>query len=501
MTQQSRFLPIRDSFEEWFANGRARRRAVVALPLLLAVVMGLTASVFIARGDTRSLVILLVLVPVALLLLKYPLIVVIAWLAVFPLFLKEPSGAGYLMYWALHRLLPPAALIVAVLTDWFRFHKREPVRFGAPELMMLFFITLTVVNIVLLGGGSPIQTLVRFYDRSFVPFIMYWIVRLSAPTEDDYKRLVPFAWIMLVFQCVIGLLSWFAPEVVPPQWAGLSGERTVGTLGNVAVYTVTLIFLSMIVFHYGMQSRSRWVRWLMFATLSLAFFCVFFSFSRGSWLGGSLVLLGLLFLYPKVVFRIAVVVVALVLLLGNSVLADEIQFAIERLNEQDTAQGRVIGSMASIRMIEEKPVFGWGYGNYDVYDEQFKERVGGIAVQEGGTSHNTPLTIMVELGATGYILYILPAIIWLLRSIAVRRRMPQQGLLSRPLLVMLWLALLHHFTVTNFMDMFRFHVFGITIWWMALGLIGSIVAPHLAAQPTWNPVSDRPSTRLIELGR
>ena len=48
------------------------------------------------------------------------------------------------------------------------------------------------------------------------------------------------AWILIgvvgactiAVQATIGILSWVAPSVLPAQWLGRAGERTVGTLGG-----------------------------------------------------------------------------------------------------------------------------------------------------------------------------------------------------------------------------------------------------------------------------
>lgn len=489
MTLGSRFLPRRklaltgQPLDLADSSAFEKRIVPVALPLLLAIGLGVAAAAIIAQGSFAMLVPLALLIPAAILLIRDPLLGVMVWIVLFPFYLRENSAVGSLMFWVLHRGMIPVALILVILADWFKLRKHDPIHLGFPDYVMLIFLVWSVVNIMLLNGSS--RTLIRFYDRTGVPFLMYWLIRLIAPTPADLRRFLPAAVFMALFQCIVGLLAWFAPQTLPPDWQGLSGERTVGTLGNVAVYTSTLVFLAVLILQYAMTTRSRLIRWTLLLIFGLSYFCVFFSFSRGSWLGGIIVLLGLLFIYPRMMTRMTILLVAAIVVLGNTVLANEIAFAVERLNDTQTAEGRIVGDAASLKMIVEKPVFGWGYGNYDNYDEQFKDRVGDVALQKGGTSHNTPLTIMAELGVPGYLLYILPALYWLWRTWKVRERFPSTGLFGRQLLIMLWLVLLFHFVVTNFMDMIRFHPFGITIWWMALAWIANLVYPYLT--PGYQP--------------
>lgn len=460
----------------------------VWLPLLVGLGLGIGAAVLIANDLLFLLVPLAMIVPVAVLFVRYPFAAVMIWIAVFPYFVATPSTSTRLMFWLLHRLMIPGALMIVILSDWLRISKRPAVRFGRAELAMLIFVLVGILNIILLTP-SPEQAFVRFYDRLLVPFSMYALTRLAAPSERDLKR---FAWIGLITiiaESIIGLLGWFMPQVLPPQWLNRAGERTVGTFGNPAVFTSTLIFLALVMLHYALQQRSRGIRAIAFITFSLVYFSVFFSFSRGSWLGGALVIMGLAFVYPRVILRWTAVTMLVVLALGTTLLASEVTWALTRLNDEDTAQGRVLGAATALRMIEAKPWLGWGFANYDRYDEQFKTRVQNLPPRDEQTSHNTFLLFMAEMGTISLPLYAIPTIWWLLQSRKVWRRMPQQGMFSWHLLAMLWLLLLDHFVVSNFMDMIQANLFGTTIWWLVLGLIANLVYPHLRssdlAPPRW----------------
>jgi hypothetical protein len=73
--------------------------------------------------------------------------------------------------------------------------------------------------------------------------------------------------------------------------------------------------------------------------------------------------------------------------------------------------------------------------------------------------------------------YAFPAIWWLVLTIRVLPRMPKTGLYSRSLLIVLWLIVINQIVVSLFIDM-RFFPFGLTLWWMTLGLIGTVVSPR-----------------------
>ena len=451
----------------------------VCISVVLGMIFSIAAGALIGTERFIFLVPLGLLIPVTILFLKYPFVAVMIWVLVFPYFIATPTASGRFMFWMLHRAMIPSAVVVILVSSWLRIRKRRPAHFGRAELIMLIFLGVVLVNVLLLTP-SPARSFIRYYDRLLVPFSMYLLVRLVAPTERDMARFLSIAFVTVIAQATIGLLGWFAPQVLPEQWLNRLGERTVGTFGNPAVYTTTLIFLSLLLFQYAMQGKVRWLRPVLLFAFVLTYICVFFSFSRGSWLGGSLVWIGLLFVYPKVMIRLTVVAAIIGLILAASMFTSYLGYANKRLNDADTAEGRILQNVAAINMIKAKPWFGWGFGTYDLYDEQHRTRVGDIAIRyREQTSHNTYLLITTEMGVIGLLLYLLPAGWWLMITKRVWRRLPRHGFQSWHLLAMLWLLILDHFVVSNFMDMIQANLFGTTIWWMTLGLIASLVSPHL----------------------
>ncbi len=447
-------------------------------PVVGAILLGLVISGAFAVAAAEFGLLLVVpavlLVPVGLLLLRYPFAAVMLWLLIFPFVARGATGAGVPIYMALHLIMVPGTLWLTVLKQWAEGRKPNAVRFGLAEFVMLVSLLWTIGNI-LVFGQETIKVLLHFYDRLFVPYCMYWLVRLVAPTAEDLKRFLPVALFALASQLVIGVLMWFVPEVVPPQWISEAGERVTGTFRNPAVYTSTILFLALLILQYGMSSKRASARMFAMLLLGLTFFGVFISFSRGSWVGGVLVLLGLILVYPGTMIRFTAAGLALGLVLGTTVLQHEIMFSYQRLLTEETAQGRLLTGAKSVGMIDRKPLFGWGYGNYDLYDENFRVQIGAIVNENEKTSHNTFLTVAAEQGIPGLVLYLFPTGWWLLNSLAVWRRLPRRGFWSVSLLALLWLLILDHIAVSNFMDMIRFNYFGTTIYWMALALIATIV--------------------------
>ena len=472
------------------------------LPLLLGLASGLLLAILIVNEAWFLAAFVVLVVPVAVLLNRYPLVAVMIWLMLLPLF-PHVSAYNYI-YWVLHRSLIPLALGIVILSRMLNLKKYPPVRLGWIDLAMLSYLVVGAVSILLTRKGH-IPFFYQFYDRVFVAFAAFWLMRFLSPQEEDLRRLLPVVWILCLAECAIGLLAWFVPEAVPSIWIfRQQGSRTTGTFGNPAVYSSTLMFLSLFLLHYAMNPNGSYHRgkvraasnsshhstWhgkrkltvLLLATFGLSIMCIFLSFSRGSWLAGALVLFALLFLYPRPILTLILILVPILVILSAGPLADEVAWAYERLNTEATAESRIVLAHAGRQMFLERPILGWGYGNYDLYDWKFIERIGNVAPSkwtiQKGTSHNTYLTILAEMGAVGLVLYIIPALWLLALTIKALPRLPKRGFWSRRLLFILWLSVGFHVVVSQFMDM-RFFLFSVTLLWLTLGIIYSVVEPYL----------------------
>jgi O-antigen ligase len=83
-----------------------------------------------------------------------------------------------------------------------------------------------------------------------------------------------------------------------------------------------------------------------------------------------------------------------------------------RLSDQTNVDERVIMDRWSLELAGRRPVLGWGYGSFDQVKDSANLSTGNSSILYSQaikyTSHNTYLTILVELGAIGLILLLLP---------------------------------------------------------------------------------------------
>lgn len=459
---------------------------VWALGLIL---LGMSLSVAIAHlvvnGQWHFALGLIVAIPTGILLHQYPFLSLIVWLFLTPFLVSTDSGSIRKVYWIIHRALPLATLGVIILSSLFRAHRFKLPKLGWAEAAMAGYVIVSVLSILYLNDDVK-ATLIHYYDRILIPMCLYLLVRLLHPGEKAMRWLVPVLTFIVISQSIIGLLSWIAPQLLPSPWLGRAGTRTEGSFSAYSVFTSTMAFCGLFILHAAINEKLKIRRIWYVSLFSLTILMIFFSFSRGSWLAGVLIILGLICLYPKFMLRYSIIVIPVIMLiLSGGYMSDHLNWARQRFyseQSKEAAGSRLPIYYASYRMFEAKPLFGWGFGNFDRYDRQFQTGIGEFTAQKDHASHNVYLTLIAEQGIIGFSLFILPAFWWLVQTLKGWSNIPRHDFINRNLIFVFWLVILFHFVVNNFSNMRV--VFGLGMWWITLGLIASTVNSYRTSTGT-----------------
>ncbi len=459
------------------AGGRGWRALRTGALVTSAAVGGAAVAYLLVGGQLVMALALLLAFPAFLVLQRYPIAVISVWLLAAPFLTSNEQGtSGRTVFWLVHRALPVVAVLAVVITRMVGIRRRPLPRLGWPELAMAAYVISTVLSVAFTSPEVE-ATLYLLYDRVFVPMCLYLLIRLLEPGERQLRLLLPVLGFVLVSQSLIGALSWISPELLPAGWLGREGTRTVGSLQHPNVFGTTMLLCGAMLLHGALSSppgkRAR--RTVLVAGFILALAMVFFTYSRASWLAGGVVVLGLAFVYRRFTAKFALVIgLACILLLGSGLISGQAEIAAQRFNAEESALSRLPIALGSTRMFLEKPVGGWGYGNFDRYNYQFQGAVDGLVVPDKEhPSHNLYLTILAEQGIIGLFLFLFPVLWWLGVTRSSLRKLPPSGLISRNLIRVLWLGMAAFFIVTNFSNLRV--VIGTGLWWMTLGLIASVL--------------------------
>ncbi|MEO8509631.1 MAG: O-antigen ligase family protein [Chloroflexota bacterium] len=440
--------------------------------VVVGILAGLAIAYLIATGNGQMAIGAALAVPIAALVVGDPFIGVILWVLTVPYFSGLSAETGPVI-WAVHRFGIPAVIVLTAVHSRLGW-RRWGLRVGWVDLFLAAFIAIGLVNIVFLAPNTQ-RMIASFYDKMIVPIALFWLIRAMAPRRRELRMLVGAGLITLVTQSTIGLLSWVAPSVLPSAWLGRAGERTTGTLGGPAPFTITLVLFGIIAVHAAAQSPSVRHRAVMIGATLLAAVAIFLSLSRGSWLGAGIAFTGVALIHRRLVGLMAVIAVLTIVALSAGPLAEQVAFAQERIGDDDTVESRIVTNDASLRMIEAQPIIGFGFGNFERYDESFKRRVGDIPLKLGGSSHNTYLAMLAEQGIPATTLYLAVPVVLLATTFLRWRDLPPSGLGSRVFVAALWLAIIDMFVVQNFLEMIHSSYWATSLWWLTLGLIASVL--------------------------
>jgi O-antigen ligase len=429
----------------------------------------------ILRGQWMYALILALIIPIAIVFAKRPFIGVVLWLLLMPLVSALPNPD--MMYWGIHRILILVILFFLVISRSLKTKKYAPLRFGIPELAIIILVGLVPISLIISQVSLDV-TLRNYLDRILIPLCAYLILRISSLDERDFKLLQWAAFFIATIQLFIGLLWMIAPQVVPYAWRPVYYSRAAGTLVNPNIFAVTLFFCICLLFQATMNNRSTLVRYIFIIICGFSFVGMFLTMERAVWLAGSIVILGLLVLFPKPILRYGMIVSMAIIIFGGGMLSTYITTAAQRIGDKQQVNERIVVSDAMIQMIQLKPIFGWGFDSLNEHVQAFYRSVGSASIRLGFiTSHNTYLTILSEQGLVGFMLYIIPAMYCFIYTFQVWKRVPKEGSRNRNLLAVLWLFIIFYIVVGNFIDM-RFFSYTITLWWMTLGLIANMVTQY-----------------------
>lgn len=439
------------------------------------ICLGLGLGYLTARGDWHFALGLAALAPLAVLFSSYPFIGVILWLVLMPLSSALPNPE--LMYWAIHRILVPFSLVMTFLPHLFKGSRLPRFRIGLPEVSIALLAVYVPISL-LISGKVMSEPMRNYLDRILIPFCMYLTVRLILLRSTELRLLQWTALFIAASQCIIGFLGLFAAHYLPYAWRPVLHGYAAGSLTNPNVFAGVLGFCICLLFQATMDHKAGIVKSIFIVTCGMSVIGIFFSMERAAWLACMLVLLGLVCLYPKIMLRFLLLVAVFMVTLGGILFSNYAGKVANRLNNQGTIDDRIVVTDAMLQMIQEKPIFGWGYVSLNNHIENYYRTVGAATANiRFTTSHNTFLTIATELGLVGVVFYMLPLLWLLVASLRAWRGLPRMEPARWLRLATFWLAALQYFVIGNFMDM-RFFPIGLALWWMNLGLIANLLNQH-----------------------
>jgi O-antigen ligase len=280
------------------------------------------------------------------------------------------------------------------------------------------------------------------------------------------------------------------PGYINDPGIGLHYGRARGPFLESAAYGGGLITCSAVCVLAVTLFRDRlWVRWVVGAILVAAALAIVGTLTRQVWLAGvvsgavTLAAFGHLrrYIVPVAIVGVLVTLGALTFVPGLGDRADA------RANDQGSVWDRTNSNRAAERMASERPVLGFGWGNFTAVGTEYYVQSPDYPVSTVAELHNVPLSFLAELGVVGLGGWALAVL--LAASGSMFRRGPPEVIAWQVSMVMIgvsWLVLLNF---TPFRSSFTNYAV-----WTWFGVVAVVVqqarrdAPGIA--PAFAPAPD-----------
>lgn len=256
-----------------------------------------------------------------------------------------------------------------------------------------------------------------YLASSFIGVCYYFVLRFYLNTEDRIKSLIKWYSVFICLVSIIALYSFslFVENLSNVGWDNnVSGfkflYRPLGYLNNVW-NTFSIVYLGILGLcgWYCRDSRA----WLIFlyVALILVIINILFSFSRGANLALSVFLLGstILFFCCKMslrkkigLFILTLSIIAFALIPYYEDVLKSMHWG-ETVSQQRSVSGRIASLYAAWTVFKEKPVIGFGSGNYSLAVDSLLFEKENVAFTN--FAPNILVQLGVEKGITGFLIF------------------------------------------------------------------------------------------------
>lgn len=363
-------------------------------------------------------------------------------------------------------------MTVAVLVYYFV--KGKQLIWGKEDVLILIFIGYAVASSLYATEGRY-DDLRNIYIIYLLPYCLYLIAK-NIDIDSNVFKMLAFASLFHLVQAVLLSVYEFQsgstlyqpdPKV---DWVDVGSMRRIsGSLGTpivLGVFLQVLFGFIYLAYRYGLVSR------LVFRS-SIPFLMLLnlLTFTRSVWLGAIVMFIYLMYKTSEDVgaklMRVAGFVALSVVIVGVVVaVSPDVQ---KRISGEENANFRIVMAQASLNMIADSPIVGWGMGTFDDFSDRYLFDARGVYIVKD-TSHVTVLTILAELGILGTIPFLL-FIYFNIRPQGIRfKELPAED----RLIVAVIVGTLISFGVNAFLIDMRFYSLAYSWLFVSLGFICNI---------------------------
>jgi O-antigen ligase len=398
-------------------------------------------------------------------------VVFLGWLALAPIFADaaQTSALGRAGIWAVY--IVPAVLLGAITI----MRARASAILSFVDFLPAAYVAYVLGSIAVTSTAlqaNPLGTSRLFFLAVALGPLFYYFLTIGPGAALPRDKILLVLISGAALQGVLALLEFATHWNLWgfTAWQETSGPaRAVSTLANPGILGMFLgvgIVLALAVLTWG---GPRSLRRLSILTLIVGVPGLLATLTRGPILATAVAaVLVLVFGHKRLLgVTVTAATVIVIVALWPSIRATTVYQ--ERGADTGTVQVRAGLQDWSLQLAAQKPVFGWGYGSFDrVKNTSELTAAGGISIRYllESTSHNSYLTILVETGFIGLLLYALPFLILAGRAVARARAPNPDGWVIAGTIASLFVIVLSAVTLD-----LRFFSFAQMLPWVLLAIL------------------------------
>jgi O-antigen ligase len=432
--------------------------------LIALLVVGVGVSIAFGASASRETAELIVSILVILLLMlsimKNPLNGLLLLLVLTP-FLEEkigvPLGIGIPDLSFSRFTLALLAIFMLARASIGRFQFQKP---GLAELCIIAMPIGIAFSAPLVD--NPISVIQTAFTRYFAPLALYFFARNLVQSKEDLHKL--FAAIVLfgflaalygIYESITGNILFVVEgtEVDYLQVTHRDTDLTLlrGLLGRSGNFGRVLVSTIPVTFYLIFESKRSIRKSLLTGAILIQFYVLLITFNRTSWYALPISFTIIQFFYPKfrkVYFVVLIASVAAFFAFSQQINSSEV--VTERVQRStETYGGRSFRWEAAYNMWKEKPIRGWGFGQFEKVSGKY--RTDGI---QGNfrAIENDYLAIMVAAGLLGLAPYAVFLFVTFINSLLVfaRARGPDWEGFVKPETVTIYWAVTISLLITSY---------------------------------------------------
>lgn len=215
---------------------------------------------------------------------------------------------------------------------------------------------------------------------------------------------------------IIALFSGFNPLKMKPA---CHAERACGVYGMYMTYgygiSLFMVLISGVAIAWKKSEfyKKMFPLWLLIPAFVINGLGLYLSYTRGAWLGYLMAMPFFFFKEHKKAFLAICGVIAIIGSVSVFTIPSVKKTFFDRENSNDQ---RLAFFETAYRAFGEKPVFGWGYRNFEPNVPEIKVRHNIAFPEVGGHAHNNYLEHLATTGAFGFMALLFFSLAWILES-------------------------------------------------------------------------------------